>query len=442
MEKRKMKGKIFVVAATVIAVCAAVYLIFNIVFSPYWNSVYPPPGYLSLISMSTAESDDIIYTKKQAEEDLDYIVKCLERVHPMYKNGIDDDVKACLEKEKNLFGEEVTSYELWRSAARLLHSTGDSHDLIAPSFPRKYLVDYLDRMESGCTVLTINGMTVDELFSKKSDLFSYELEAWGEYALQNCFQTLEGLRFIGFDSDSFEFIYLNEKGIEEAVTYSLGDFYDYDSAAEMLNKETEDVPLYSCVVDKENDYSLLTLDSCDYDEEYRTFLYKFIEDTTAADIDNIIVDLRDNSGGNSMVADEFIAYLNYDTFRTQGGVWRLGPYMMKWEPSEEKIKHYDEMLFDGDVYVLTSTRTFSSGTLFAEFIQDNGFGKVVGESCGNKPDSYGDVVVFQTPNSVLSFQISSKHFDRIDTSKSDLPIIPDIECDADDALEEVLNVIK
>lgn len=439
---KKRKGKILVVVAAVLSVCICIYFVFNIVFSPYWNSVYAPTGYLSLVSMSAAESDDIVYTKKQAEEDLDYIVKCLKRVHPLYIDGISDEVQECLEKEKSSFGEQVNAYELWRSAARLLHSTGDSHDLIAPSFPRKYLVDYLDRMESGCTVLTINGLTVDELFSKNSDLFSYELEAWGRCALENCFQTFEGLRFLGLETDSFEFVYLNENGMEETVTYSLGDFYDYDSAAEMMNKETDDVPSYSCVVDKENNYSLLTLDSCDYDEEYRTFLYKFIEDTTAAEIDNIIVDLRNNVGGNSMVADEFISYLNHDTFRTQGGVWRLGPYMMKWDSSEQTVKHYDEMLFEGDVYVLTSARTFSSATLFAEFIQDNGFGKVVGEPCGNMPDSYGDVVVFQTPNSILSFQISSKHFERIDTSKSDLPIIPDIECDADEALEAVIDVIK
>ncbi len=439
---KKRRGKFLFVIAVVITTAIVTYIVLNVVFSPYWNSVYPPSGYLSLISMSTAESADIIYTKKEATEDLDYIVKCLERVHPLYNHGISSDVKECLENEKNSFGERVTSYELWHSAARLLNSTGDSQNMTAPSFPRNYLTDYLKKTHSGYVLEKINGMTVDEIFQQNNDLFSYELEAWGKYALENCFQTLEGLKFIGFDSDSFEYTYINEKGIEEAVVYSGDDFHDYETSAEILGRETDDTPLYSSNVIKDKNVAVLTLDSCVYDEDSRTFLYDFIEETTNSNISNIVVDLRNNSGGTSQIADEFLSYLNHDSFRTPGGEWRLGPYIMRWDSSDEQISHYDEMRFDGDVYILTSVKTFSSATLFAEIIQDNGFGKIAGEPCGNMPDGYGDIVVFQTPNAVLSFQISSKHYERIDTSKSDLPLIPDIECNADDALDEVMSIIE
>ena len=64
----------------------------------------------------------------------------------------------------------------------------------------------------------------------------------------------------------------------------------------------------ACVIDKDDNYSVLTLDSCDYEKDFREFLYNFFEDTTKADIDNVIVDLRNNGGGNSMVANEFILY--------------------------------------------------------------------------------------------------------------------------------------
>ena len=439
---KKSKVKIPFIVLAVLCIVTVIYYILNIVFSPYWNSVYAPTGYVSLVSMNSAESDDIVYTKQQAEEDLNYIIKCLERVHPLYIDGMSDDVKNCLDKEISSFGDTVTSYEIWRSAARILHSTGAAHDITSPSFPLHYLVDYLNKIENGYTVTKINGVTVEELFFNNSDLFSYELDEWGMYSLESCFKTREGLKFLGFDDDTFEFVYLTDKNKEEVVTYSLGDFYDYDSTLEMINKDIEDVPSYSCVIDKENNYSVLTLDSCDYDKDFREFLYKFFEDTISSDIDNVIVDLRNNGGGNSMVTDEFILYLNYENFKTPGGVYRLGPYMMKWDSSVEKIKHYDEMIFGGNVYVLTSNRTFSSAALFAEFIQDNGFGKVVGEPCGSMPDHYGDVVVFQTPNSILSFQISSKHFERIDTAKSDEPIVPNIECPANKALDEVIEIIK
>ena len=439
---KKSKAKLPVIILAVLCIITLIYYVLNIIFSPYWNSVYAPPGYVSLVSMSSAESDEIVYTKAEAEEDLNYIIKCMERVHPLYINGVNDDVKKCLDNEINSFGDTVTSYEIWRSAAKLLHSTGAAHDMTSPSFPLHYLVDCLDKTENGYTVVKINGITVEELFLKNNDLFSYESNEWGIYLLKDCLKTLEGLKFLGVDTDTFEFVYSTEKNKEEVVTYSFSDFYDYQTAVEMMNKEAEDIPPYSCVIDKDDNYSVLTLDSCDYEKDFREFLYNFFEDTTKADIDNVIVDLRNNGGGNSMVANEFILYLNYDDFKTPAGVYRLGPYMMKFDSSVEKIKHYDEMLFNGNVYVLTSNRTFSSGTLFAEFIQDNGFGKVVGEPCGNMPEGYGDVVVFQTPNSILSFQLCTKYFERIDTSKSNEPLMPDIECPADEALDKVIEIIK
>lgn len=442
MKKSGIKGKIIIAVVAILCVSAVAYVVWNVVFSPYWNSVYAPPGYLSFVSMRAAEADDIIYTKEQAEEDLDYIVKCLERVHPLYKYGITDDFRECLNNEKNSFDAEVTSYELWQSAARLMSVTGDSNNIVAPSFSFHFLTDYLEKTDLGYKVLKINGLTVDEIFEENSDLFSYEREEWGKYALENCFQSFEGLKFIGFDCDNIEFTYLSSNGEEITVSYSEDDFYDYEKAAEILSKETGDMPDYSSEIDEKNNVGIITIDSCVYDTDFREFLYNFFEEVTESDIGNVVVDLRNNSGGTSQVAEEFVLYLNEDSFNTPGGTWRLGSYMMNWESDRQKIKHYDEMLFDGDVYVLTSSRTFSSATFFAELIQDNGFGKIVGEPCGNLPDCYSDAVVFQTPNSVLSFQVSSKHYERIDTSKSELPILPDIECDADDALEKVLSVIK
>ena len=146
---KKSKAKLPVIILAVLCIITLIYYVLNIIFSPYWNSVYAPPGYVSLVSMSSAESDEIVYTKAEAEEDLNYIIKCMERVHPLYINGVNDDVKKCLDNEINSFGDTVTSYEIWRSAAKLLHSTGAAHDMTSPSFPLHYLVDYLDKTENG-----------------------------------------------------------------------------------------------------------------------------------------------------------------------------------------------------------------------------------------------------------------------------------------------------
>ncbi|NLA46186.1 MAG: hypothetical protein GX866_01420 [Firmicutes bacterium] len=91
--------------------------------------------------------------------------------------------------------------------------------------------------------------------------------------------------------------------------------------------------------------------------------------------------------------------------------------------------------------MLTSTDSFSAAMDFATLLSDNGLCTVVGEIPGNMPSSYGDVLYFQTPNALLAFTVSYKYFMRPDESKSNLPLLPDVQISANDALEEALRLI-
>ncbi len=439
--KQNRLRKLFIIITSVILSCALVYLMLNIVFSPYWGSIYAPDGYLSFNSFYAAESDELIYTNEQAMEDIDYILKYLGRVHPEYEDGLPDSLRNLAEREKNNFGEEVSTYELWRSAARIMSSVGDAHTMLAPSFSRHYLCELImltDDYTGEYDVLSVNGKTVEELFNDNNDLFSYELQSWGNIAFKNCLQTLEGMKFLGIDTSDLTIEYIDSKGSIKTSQYTDKDFVEYERASEIL--KTDEIVPYESTVDEENNMGVITLNSCDYNDEYKEFLYNFFSDVINKDIGNVVVDLSKNSGGNSQVADEFILYLNKDSFKTGGGVWRLGPYMMSWDSAENKIAHYDDMLYDGNVYVITSNNTFSSATMFAEYIADNDFGTIVGKPCGNMPQSYGDIAVFQTPNAKLSFQISTKYFKRIDENKADEPLLPDYECTPDEAMDIIYDL--
>ena len=59
-------------------------------------------------------------------------------------------------------------------------------------------------------------------------------------------------------------------------------------------------------------------------------------------------------------------------------------------------------------------------------LTDNGIGKVVGEASGNMPNSYGQITRFVLPNSGLIMQVSTKDWHRIDETKEELPVLPDI----------------
>ncbi len=435
--KRIPKPVIIVLSAIVL--CLALYIVFNMIFSPYWDSVYAPMGYFSLASMRQAEPADTIYTKKQACDDLDYLVKFLGRVHPYYIDGVSDDINTLLQNKKDSFGEEVSTYELWRSAAEIASKADDPETLVMPSFAQNYLVDYINKLNSGYTPVSVNKVKITQMLQDNSQYFSFDSETKGLSLITALFQSREGYTFLNIDTENLSVEYISPNGTTILQTYSDKDFYPYEEAVNMI--EVQPAEPYTSIIEDEKNYGLITINTCEYDSDYKKFVYEFFGEVTSKGIENVIIDLSNASTGSSQVADEIIMYLPQDTINTPGGKLRMGPYLMKWDGETQRINHYDDMLFDGQVYLVISEKTSSSGTIAAEMFIDNGLAISIGTPCGSIPQCCGDVAVFQTPNAALSFQVSTKCFDRIDQSKSELPLEPDFICDSEETLDKAKEFI-
>lgn len=98
------------------------------------------------------------------------------------------------------------------------------------------------------------------------------------------------------------------------------------------------------------------------------------------------------------------------------------------------------MIFGGSLYILTSYYTFSSAMDFTQYITDNSLGTVIGEPCGNSPNSFGEITVFKCPYSKIAFQVSTKKWRRIDKDNTELLLKPDIECEADRAVIKLYEI--
>ncbi len=75
-------------------------------------------------------------------------------------------------------------------------------------------------------------------------------------------------------------------------------------------------------------------------------------------------------------------------------------------------------------------------------IGDNDLGILVGTPSGNLPDSYGDSLFFQMPNSGLMISISYKSWHRIDSSQAGEPVMPDYVVPSEEALAKALELIQ
>lgn len=331
---------------------------------------------------------------------------------------------------------------------------GDGHTYVSAYYPEYHYLKYIyGHSMAGDELVAVNGFSMEEILDANSDYFSYESQEYGLRRVEIYLQSLEELAYLGFDADGITYTYRDSEGNLFEESYAEDDFltekeyWEYNDPERLKKQESEDSSndeyefVKYEVMEAEN-LAVLTLYSCDYNNTYRKCLAEMFREVKEKGIGNVCVDLRTNGGGNSAVADEFIHYLDVDSYRTWGQDWRMGPLLISSEGRTLSNQRYLDLVFGGNVYVLTSTDTFSSAMDFAMLISDNKLGTIVGEAPGNSPESYGEITAFKLKNSGLFMQVSTKKWYRVDENSEDKFIEPDIKCDSDKALEVLLEYLR
>ena len=210
--------------------------------------------------------------------------------------------------------------------------------------------------------------------------------------------------------------------------------------------------------------------------DWGEFLTKTFHTVDSLGLNNIVVDLRYNTGGNSMLGNQFMFFcetpdsmLSYSTQRCYSELLKgnyqwsdmldyiaeqhdidkddiVLPYRAKpLDPTrgskvsreeffaeihnDESIWHLDKpkKLFSGNVILLTGPISFSSAVDFATSCQDNGMVTIYGAPTGGKPSCYGDILSFTLPNSKIYCTCSWKYFRRPDPSRDPQDsLMPDV----------------
>lgn len=202
-------------------------------------------------------------------------------------------------------------------------------------------------------------------------------------------------------------------------------------------------------------------------EDFKEFLREMFTEVHNKKAEYIVVDLRENTGGNSILGFQFLRYID-----TQGkevkefscqekmskavcyrykmtpwgklkakvlGIWpeNVGTLTPKVEEGLDQALNNKnsvfymppvdtELKFSGKLIVLISNRTFSSAMDFATILSDNDLAISIGEPTGGKPESFGDLMTIELPHSGLRVGVSRKIFNRPDsTRKDEVSLFPD-----------------
>jgi Peptidase family S41 len=196
-------------------------------------------------------------------------------------------------------------------------------------------------------------------------------------------------------------------------------------------------------------------------ERFQSFLKTTFAEIQAQRIKVLVIDLRQNGGGNSSLGDALLGYITDGPFRqfSSGSVKvsaQVAAYYNAngWPPPWDADAAFgsvvttqtqwtqpetNELRFRGRVFVLIAYPTFSSATGFAATIKDLKLGVLVGEETRGHPTDFGDTYPFVLPNTQLEAGVSHKRFVRPGGFDDGRGVLPDVSVPAKDAFEWVLT---
>jgi len=250
----------------------------------------------------------------------------------------------------------------------------------------------------------------------------------------------------------------------------------YDSLVKRISHDTTKTSAlsqayYSLKLIPETKTAIINFESFSDIKKFKIFIDSTFKQIKTQKIENLIIDIRENRGGNSTIGDEFFQYISHQPFtqyakaKIKYSKLQKENYKIRFEKDKDRswlttkkkpnglveeekasspIKlRKNKLRFNGNVYLLTSISTFSSAASFAQCFQYYKMGKIVGEETGGRIIHYGDVINATLPNSHLNLTISHKMWYEIGATENDFHgTMPDIKVPSEKALDYTLGLIR
>lgn len=403
--------------------------------------------------------------------DFNYLVEKIIEVHPDPKRNFEGNWSQVIEEMKIDFANPMPIGEY---ALKLMSFTSKLNDAHTEVYPQNLLSkqlpvgfqwvkeglviskSYVDALNVGDLVLKIGDYTINDIFQKLSEYISSENEYWMKH---------KGLGFLRQEIFLEHFSFINDDSVKITVER---DHTIFDIDLKLVTNE--DIQLLNSIEQhtwyswdfRENlNIGYFNIEESNISAEFEKEVAHFFYEVSKANIDNVIIDLRSNSGGNSGVVNSFLKHMPLSPILPYTGVIKFSQeasLQLGYQQSNGNevfiasaplIK--STPVYKGNIYILTSPATFSSGSMFAVLFYDNKLATIIGEPTGGSPSSFGDTIMLELPYTKFTLLISHKEFIRPDDTQSMentlYPNISDEKTQADilgkdPQLERILKMIR
>lgn len=402
---------------------------------------------------------------KLFKDDLTFLVDKIKNVHISTISGFTEAQSKLIKSSFEILEDISNLNQFYFLANNLIMTLNDSHSRLSLPFENHtnfipldclwlndgiFVLKDFGMFKSHDRIKKIGGHTEAELLAMLKEIIPNE----NDYLIRAmAFEPYDQSRFL-FSELLLEKLGLIDNDHVEFEVLRNGKSYTFYTELQPYNQsDSKDSPFISYEIHKESSLGVLRLDECIFNEVFKNTIEKFFHEISLNDIHNIALDLRRNMGGDTRVILEFIKYIDVDKYYfytmderiSSEAIEKYRQYfgreyadsLLKQNKSLIHESHKDNLisntkindtnlLFQGDLFILTSSMTYSSARTFAVIFKDNDLATIVGEPTGGKPSSYGNVLRFRMPNSKIKFSISTKYFQRPCKDINQDSLYPDI----------------
>lgn len=415
-------------------------------------------------------------SRNQAIFDLMALIYTINEVHPaMFSECSQSDLMGALNRTVSSLPDSLTVAELYRHAAPIVAMIGDGHtalkipkeDILTKETKRLPILGYINNRRElicqasldsiipvGANILRINGIDIDTMIDSMFTYISGEREHFKWASVSDDFHALHELLF---KADRYEIEYEPW----DSVTASVVTLPAVELSKIPEKQRRKRKPDYAYVADSVNNVAVMEFNRFNNPDRMTQFADSMFSELRRKRITNLIIDVRDNVGGNSDVGDVLLRYISKEPFtqfdkmlvkitpetiKLMGDRGNMVPGLFFIETDADhliKPRNEEEGHYNGNVYLLTSNQTYSSASSFAWLFKVCGMGTVIGEETGGMSVAYGDVLTYTLPISKLSSIISYKRFWHYKADENDIHgAMPDVNVPADKAMTTALRLAE
>jgi hypothetical protein len=433
------------------------------------------------------------YTPREMRQDIDSMVKYLQEAHPnpFYKYPKGSFLKN-VNRVKSHLNRNLDKVDFYLKIEPLLGSLDDGHtDLHIGQFynslnplvlPYNFKLSTKEpfitcsgayngmkaKLPSGAEILSINNISALKIVNDIIDLNTGENRLFrAEFGATRFYFYLEAL----YKANGIYRLKYKSKGVVKDITLKGIRKNTVDEMAKaQADGNINSNPVYSFRVLNDNQTAVIDFRSFEWDG-FKAFADSAFSVIKEKHIQNLIINLINDSGGDSDVGDAFFQYILNKPFNQYAKVVEKNSALLKQRLLEHRLgkpldsadkvllarpngsldTEYVEKIniannplrFSGQVILLVNIETYSSASDFAQCFKYYNRGIIIGEQTGGLIKSYGDIVTAQLPNSRLELTVSSKLYYNIGANENDYRgVIPDIYSSPEKALKRALDYIN